>query len=439
MKMFRMYDIRGVVGEDLTDDMVERIGKAVGTYIQGKVVVCRDNRIHSKKIRDIFVKALLSTGCDVIDIGEEPTPVLYFSAMHYKANGGIAITASHNPKEYNGFKLIKNGAMLSGDEIQEVGKMAHKGEFAAGEGKLEEKNIKEEYIKNILSKIKLKSELKVGVDCGNGTASSLYPEVLEKIGCKLTRLYCTSDGNFPNHEPDPVVEDNIKDLIKTVKEQKLDLGIGFDGDGDRIGVVDSEGNIVAGDKILILLSRELLKTEPGSKILFDVKCSMLLPQDIEKHNGVPVMYKTGHSLIKAKMKEDDVTLAGEMSGHIFFKELNFFDDALYAACKLLQIVSSGKSLVEMLSDLPHTYVTPEIRFHCDDDKKFEVIKKLQQEFAKYNPNTIDGVRIGFDDGWGLVRASNTGPVLVMRFEALSQERLKEIRELIESEVKKWSA
>ncbi len=439
MSMFRMYDIRGVVDDDLTMEMVEKIGKAIGTYVQGSIVVCRDNRTHSKKIRDIFVKALMSTGCDVIDIGEFPTPVQYFATTHYKAKGGVMITASHNPKQYNGFKVVKEGRALSGDEIQEISKLANSGKFKEGKGKLEEKDPKGDYINNIISKVKLEKPLNIAVDCGNGAASELYPEVLEKLGCKVTRLYCESDGNFPNHEPDPVVEENVQDLIKTVKEKKLDAGIGFDGDGDRIGLIDDKGNIIPGDKLLIILSRDLLKKKPGSRILFEVKCSMLLEQDVKKNGGTPIMYKTGHSLIKAKMKEEDIELAGEMSGHIFFKELNFFDDALYAACKVLEIESRGKKVSEILSDLPKTYVTPEIRAHCDDDKKFPLIKKLQEVFAKYNPLTIDGVRINFPDGWGLVRASNTGPVIVMRFEALTKERLDEIRNLIESEVKKWSS
>lgn len=429
-----MYDIRGIVGQDLTDEMVEKIGKAIGTHIQGDIVVSRDNRLHSKKIRDIFVNALLSTGCNVTDIGEHPTPVLYFAA---KNKSGVMITASHNPKEYNGFKIVKEGNAVFGEEIEKIGKMAASNEFVSGKGKLEEKDVKEEYINHILSKVKLNSELKIAVDCANGATCNLYPEVLEELGCKVTKLYCEPDGNFPNHEPDPVVEKNQKDLIKKVKDEKLNLGLGFDGDGDRIGIVDEEGNIIPGDKILILLSRELLKQKPNSKVLFEVKCSMLLPQDIDKNNGVPIMYKTGHSLIKAKMKQDDIELAGEMSGHIFFKELNFFDDALYAACKVLEIVSRGKSVKELLSNLPKTYVTPEIRVDCPDDKKFKIIEELQKAFAKYNPNTIDGLRIDFEEGWGLVRASNTGPILVMRFEALSEDKLKEIKELIETEVNKW--
>ncbi|MEA3378073.1 MAG: phosphomannomutase/phosphoglucomutase [Nanoarchaeota archaeon] len=436
MSMFRQYDIRGIVDTDLTEEKAEKIGKAIGTYMPGTILIGKDNRIHGKRIRDFFVKGLLSTGCDVVDFGIVTSPILYFSSLKYKNSGAVMITASHNPKEYNGFKIIKNGKAIFGEEIQKLKRLSDGNDFNCGQGNLRFQNALKDYTEFILNKTNIKKKLKVVVDCGNGTASGINPEILNSLGCEIIKLYCESDGNFPNHEPDPVVEENLQELIETVKFNNADLGIAFDGDGDRLGMVDEKGNIIPGDKILIILARKFLQKDPNKKIIYEVKCSKTLKDEITKCHGIPIMYKTGHSFIKKKMQEEDAILAGEMSGHFFFKEIGFFDDALFAACKLLEIISeSGKKVSELLDGVPKTYVTPEIRWPCPDNFKEKVIDELHFKFVKYNPLTIDGIRIEFEDGWGLVRASNTQPALVLRFEADSQERMNEIKSMIEREVK----
>lgn len=436
MSMFREYDIRGVVGQDLTDGMIEKIGKAIGTTINGTVLVGNDNRTHSGHVKKIFISALASTGCDAVELGTVTSPMLYFASRTLDSKGSVMITASHNPKEYNGFKVIKDGRPLYGEDIYAIGRLAESGKFSHGQGNITQNNIENEYYNYITSKVNIKKGISIVLDCGNGTTALFSPQILENLGCSLIKLYCESDGNFPNHEPDPVVEKNLKEMIAKVKEEKADIGIGFDGDGDRLGIVDEKGNIIPGDKILIILSRDLLKRKNNEKIIYEVKCSMTLEEDIRKNQGIPIMYKTGHSLIKAKMKEEDASLAGEMSGHFFFKELGFFDDALYAACRIMEIMSeTGKTVSQLLEGVPKTYATPEIREDCPDELKMKVIGELQKRLMKYNPLTIDGVRVNFPDGWGLVRASNTQPALVLRFEALDENRLQEIKSLIEAEVK----
>jgi len=436
MSMFREYDIRGIVDQDLNEEMITKIGKALGTEIQGTILVARDNRTHGLRVKNIFIKALLSTGCNVVELGILTSPMLYFSSKLYENNASVMITASHNPKEYNGFKIIKAGKPFYGNQIFSLEKLAESGYFINGQGTLTEKNPIEDYYQFFKNKGKFNKKLKVVVDCGNGTSSLFNPKILKDLGCEVIPLFCESDGNFPNHEPDPVVEKNLQDLIAKVKETNADIGIGFDGDGDRLGIVDEEGNIIAGDKTLIILSRELLSRSQNEKIIYEVKCSMTLEEDIKNNQGIPIMFKTGHSLIKAKMKEENAALAGEMSGHFFFRELGFFDDAMYAAYKVLNILDkSGKKVSELLEGVPKTYATPEIREECPDNLKKTVIEQLQQRFKKYNPLTIDGVRINFEDGWGLVRSSNTQPVLVLRFEAKDKKRLEYIKELIETEVK----
>ncbi|RME54618.1 phosphomannomutase/phosphoglucomutase [Candidatus Woesearchaeota archaeon] len=435
MSIFREYDIRGVIGKDLTEETILNIGKAFGSIVQGKVLVGRDNRLHGNEVKDIFIQGLLSTGCDVVDLGIITSPMLYFASKKLENSAAVMVTASHNPKEFNGFKIIKDNKPFFGEDIYKLGQLVESKVFKSGEGTLSTRSITEAYHEFFNTLPKLNRQLNVVVDCGNGTASLFYPEILKSLGCNVTELYCTSDGNFPNHEPDPVVESNLKDLISKVKELKADIGLGFDGDGDRLGVVDETGKIIPGDKTLILLARDLLSKHPNEKVIYEVKCSMLLESDIRSNSGIPIMYKTGHSLIKAKMKEENAALAGEMSGHFFFRELNFFDDAMYAAYKVLTILSnSNQTLSSMLSDLPKTYATPEIRDECPDNLKKKVILELLERFKKYNPLTIDGLRINFEDGWGLVRQSNTQPVLVLRFEATSPERLQEIQDLIMNEV-----
>jgi phosphomannomutase/phosphoglucomutase len=437
--MFREYDIRGIAGKDMTEDDVFLIGKGVGTFIKEhgrtKLTVGRDCRLTSDLYSKKVIEGLLSTGCDVIDIGVCPTPVLYFSIQHFNQEGGVMVTASHNPKEYNGFKLCIDLDSIHGKDIQKILGIIKEKSFVEGKGSLSTADVVTPYLEFVENNITLAGPIKVGIDAGNGTAGVVAVPLLKKLNCEVYDIYCDMDGTFPNHEADPTVEKNMQDLIALVKEKRLDIGIGYDGDGDRIGVVDEKGNIVYGDKLMIIFAREILSRKPGATFISEVKCSKTMYDDIEKHGGRAIMWKTGHSLIKKKMKEENAELAGEMSGHIFFADRYFgYDDATYASCRLLEILTkTGKKISELLSDVPRTYTTPEIRVECPDDKKFVVVQKITDYFReRYNVIDIDGVRVLFEDGWGLVRASNTQPALVLRFEALSESRLSEIRKLVES-------
>jgi phosphomannomutase/phosphoglucomutase len=438
-EIFREYDIRGVVDKDLTDQDVILIGKAFGTYLRSenhaKVSVGRDCRLSSENYQNLLIEGLLATGCDVVDIGVCPTPVFYFSIRHLKKEGGIMVTASHNPPEYNGFKLCSGYDTLFGKQIQKVRQIIDGGTFAEGRGKVETADVITPYKKLVEDNIKLAKPLRVGIDAGNGPAGVVAVPIIRNLGCEVFELYCNMDGTFPNHEPDPTVEKNMQDLMRLVREQGLHVGIGYDGDGDRIGVIDEKGDIIWGDQLMIMYARDILSRKPGATFIAEVKCSQTLYDDIEKHGGRSVMSKTGHSLIKQKMKEVKAELAGEMSGHMFFADRYFgYDDAVYASCRLLEILAAtGKSITELLSDVPKTYTTPEIRVPCPDDRKFQVVKEVTEYFRqRYDIIDIDGVRILFEDGWGLVRASNTQPVLVLRFETLSQARLSEVQSLVES-------
>lgn len=437
--MFREYDIRGIAGKDMTEDDVFLIGKGVGTFIREhgrtKLTVGRDCRLTSDLYSEKVIEGLLSTGCDVIDIGVCPTPVLYFSIQHFNQEGGVMVTASHNPGEYNGFKLCIDLDSIHGKDIQKILGIIKEKSFVTGKGSLSTADVVTPYLEFVENNITLAGPIKVGVDAGNGTAGVVAVPLLKKLNCEVYDIYCDMDGTFPNHEADPTVEKNMQDLIALVKEKRLDIGIGYDGDGDRIGVVDEKGNIVYGDKLMIIFAREILSRKPGATFISEVKCSKTMYDDIEKHGGRAIMWKTGHSLIKKKMKEENAELAGEMSGHMFFADRYFgYDDATYASCRLLEILTkTGKKISELLSDVPRTYTTPEIRVECPDDKKFVVVQKITDYFReRYNVIDIDGVRVLFEDGWGLVRASNTQPALVLRFEALSESRLSEIRKLVES-------
>ena len=438
-EIFREYDIRGVVDKDLTDQDVVLIGKAFGTYLRGenrsKVCVGRDCRLSSENYQHLLIKGLLATGCDVVDVGVCPTPVFYFSIRHLKKEGGIMVTASHNPPEYNGFKLCSGYDSLFGEQIQKVRHIIEDRTFAEGSGSTETADVVAPYKKVLEDNVKLARPLRVGIDAGNGTAGVVALPIIRALGCEVFDLYCDMDGNFPNHEPDPTVAKNMQDLMGLVQEKGLDVGIGYDGDGDRIGVIDEKGDIIWGDQLMIMYARDILSRKPGATFISEVKCSQTLYDDIEKHGGRAIMWKTGHSLIKQKMKEVKAELAGEMSGHMFFADRYFgYDDAIYASCRLLEILAeTGKSITELLDDVPRTYSTPEIRVPCPDDRKFQVVKDVTEYFRqRYDIIDIDGVRILFEDGWGLVRASNTQPVLVLRFEALSQTRLSEIQSLVES-------
>ncbi len=446
--VFRAYDIRGVVDKDFDEEWVEVLGKACGTYFQDKgykkCVVGRDCRHSSPAYQKAMIKGLTSTGMDVIALPMVPTPIFYFSVKHLKLSAGVMITASHNPPEFNGFKVWAGMDTIHTTEIEHLYDIMKKGDFKKGSGFVSEFNPIPVYLDEVANGIEIKNQVKVVVDGGNGTSGNIAKKLFEKLGCEVYCLYCEPDPNFPNHHPDPTVLENIKDLRQKVVEIRAHVGVGFDGDGDRIGVVDEGGNILYGDQVLAIFAREVLKQNPGAKIIGEVKCSHLLYRDIEKHGGIPIMWKTGHSLIKAKMREENALLAGEMSGHMFFADRYYgYDDAMYAAARLLEIISKQpeKKLSTYLEDWPKTYNTPEIRMECPDNIKFEVVEKAKEYFKTHAQGgeviDVDGIRINFKDGWGLIRASNTQPVLVLRFEAESKERLKEIREFFEKPLKEW--
>ncbi|MEW5909162.1 MAG: phosphomannomutase/phosphoglucomutase [Thermodesulfobacteriota bacterium] len=441
--IFREYDIRGIAGKDLTEDDVVLIGKGVGTYLKNRgrslLSVGRDCRLTSFDYSRKVIEGLRSTGCDVVDIGVCPTPVFYFSIHHLKTQGGVMVTASHNPPQYNGFKLCMDSDSIHGKEIKAIFEIIQRGVFSTGNGTLKSAEVISSYTDFVLNTISIPNSLKVGVDAGNGTGGVVAVPIMKGLNCKVYDLYCEMDGTFPNHEADPTVAKNLADLIALVKEKKLDVGIAYDGDSDRIGVIDETGQIIYGDKLIIIFAREILSRKPGATIISEVKCSKTLYDDIAKHGGKGIMWKTGHSLIKQKMKEEKAELAGEMSGHMFFKDRYFgYDDAIYASCRLLEILSrTGKRVSQLLEGVPETYTTPEIRVDCPEHKKFDVVKKVTEYFRKrYDIIDIDGVRVLFEDGWGLVRASNTQPVLVLRYEAISEKRLGEIRGLIETALSK---
>ncbi len=438
-EIFREYDIRGVAGKDISDSEVVLIGKGIGTFLRRNgskiITVGRDCRLSSDLYAEKLIQGLMSCGCNVIDIGICPTPVLYFSIQHLSQEGGVMVTASHNPGQYNGFKICMGTGSVHGEDIQKILGIIKDNSFVEGNGSLSHADVIPAYQKYVQENIVIKRRLKIGLDAGNGTAGVVALPIMKSKNLEVHDIFCEMDGTFPNHEADPTVLKNMKDLIALVKENRLDVGIGYDGDGDRIGVVDERGNIVYGDRLMILFAREILSRKPGATFISEVKCSQTLYDDIEKNGGRAIMWRTGHSLIKKKMKEEHAELAGEMSGHMFFADRYLgYDDATYASLRLLEILSgTDKSLSELLSDIPKTYTTPEIRVECPDDKKFTVVKNITQYFStRHKVIDIDGVRVLFEDGWGLVRASNTQPALVLRFEAISEKRLSEIRSLIES-------
>lgn len=437
-QIFREYDIRAIVDQELTLEEVVLLGRAMGTYLgrQGKkqITIGRDGRLSSDAFRDRLLEGLLSTGCNVIDIGVCPTPLLYFSIRQLKTDGGIMITASHNPPEYNGFKICSGPDTIFGKEIQQIYQITLEGQFISGKGKVDKADVLQAYQDFIYNNIELSRPLRVGMDGGNGTGGWLALPIIRQMGCEVFDLYCDVDGSFPHHEPDPTVPKNLKELIDLVHREGLDVGLAYDGDGDRLGVIDHEGNIIWGDQLLILFARDILPGRPGATFIGEVKCSQNLYEDIPRQGGKVIMWKTGHSLIKQKMKEVQAVLAGEMSGHLFFADRYFgFDDAIYASIRLLEILSkTGKTIPELLAGLPKTYSTPEIRVETPEEKKFQIVTAVKTELAqKYPIIDVDGVRVLLKDGWGLIRASNTQPVLVLRFEANSLVRLEEIQTEIE--------
>jgi phosphomannomutase / phosphoglucomutase len=443
-KTFREYDIRGIVDQEIQDHDVIRLGTAFGTYMAAenkhRVVLGRDCRLSSDRYRDLLLEGMVAAGMDVADIGVCTSPLLYFAIRRLDRDGGIMITASHNPPEYNGFKICNGYDTISGAEIQKLRNIMESGLFVSGRGRTELYDMVTPYVEFVVNNITISRRLRVGVDAGNATGGPLALSILEKLGCEVYPIYCDMDGTFPNHEPDPTVMGNLKDLMDLVKKERLDVGVAYDGDCDRLGVVDHGGEVVFGDKLMIIFAREILSRRPGTTFISEVKCSKTLYDDIEMRGGKAIMWRTGHSLIKAKMKEVDAVLAGEMSGHMFFKDRYFgFDDGIYASCRLLEIIaSSGKTISELLQGVPHTYTTPEIRVECPDEIKFDVVDRAKRFFQEsgYEVLDVDGARIVFSDGWGLVRASNTQPVLVLRFEAETRERLEEIRDLIETSIEK---
>jgi phosphomannomutase/phosphoglucomutase len=442
--IFREYDIRGRVPEELNRDTAYRLGQCFGAYYRSlgakRISLGRDCRLSSPDLRRGVMEGMMDAGIHVKEVGIVPTPLLYFSLHHLEVDGGIQITGSHNPPEYNGFKICLGKTTIFGEEIQKLRSIGEKGSFPKGKGSAESEEVIQPYHEEILKRIHCgRVPRKVVLDAGNGVAGLVAPELYSRMGIEVERLFCEPDGRFPNHHPDPTLPENLKHLVKRVIDTSADLGIAFDGDADRIGVVDRRGKVLWGDQLLIIFSRDLLKRHPGAKIIGEVKCSQVLYDDIRKHGGIPIMWKAGHSLIKGKMKEEGALLAGEMSGHLFFAERYFgFDDAIYAGARLLEILTNeDKELEELLADVPRLVNTPEIRIDCPDDLKFQVVADLASEFkGEYQVIDVDGARVIFNGGWGLIRASNTQPVLVLRFEAEDQKTLQEIQQIFMNKLAK---
>src|SRR6266581_5754100 len=445
--IFREYDIRGIADTDFDRDFAFTLGRAYGTYALGqgkkRVAVGRDCRLTSDKYAAALRQGLRATGLDVLDIGVCPTPLMYFSLHHYDLDGGLQVTGSHNPPEHNGFKICLGKITIHGQEIQELRRLVERDVFASGQGKEGSAPIIPPYQEFVSRQFgRLAREIAVVVDAGNSTAGPVAPPIFRALGCQVTELFCDLDGRFPNHHPDPTIPENLTHLIAKVKETGAEVGIAYDGDADRLGLVDRHGHIIWGDEMLVLFARDILQRQPGAVIVSEVKCSQRLFDDSAQKGGTPIMWKAGHSLLKAKLRETGALLGGEMSGHMFFADRYFgYDDAIYASCRVLEILGkSGKELTDLLADLPPSCTTPEIRVDCPDELKFHIAEKVRDRFrGQYEIVDVDGVRVKFPEGWGLVRASNTQPVLVLRFEATTPEKLAEYRALMEGvveEVKK---
>jgi len=432
--IFRAYDIRGVADRNLTDDVVKALGQALGTYYrrkgEGPVFLGRDNRLSSPRLRETLTEGLMAAGCQVKDIGVVVTPILYYACAHASGGNGVMITGSHNPPDENGFKIVAGGTTIYGEEILRLRDIAAAGAFVSGRGTVEPLDVVPSYLRMLREKIRLgPRRLKVAVDCGNGTAALFAEEVLRGWGCEVVPLFCVSDGTFPNHEPDPVKSANLADLRRAVLKERCDLGVGYDGDADRLGVIDERGEVIWGDRLMILFWREILPRHPDKPCIVEVKCSQALVEEIIRLGGRPIFYKTGHSHVKAKMREVGAVFAGEMSGHIFFADGYYgFDDAFYATGRLLRILThTDRPLSALLKDIPKYYATAETRIPCPDEEKFAVVAKLVERFKRtHEVIDVDGARALFLDGWGLVRASNTQPVLVARCEAKTPEGLTRI-------------
>jgi phosphomannomutase/phosphoglucomutase len=438
-EIFRTYDIRGIVGRTLTPDIVRAIGRALGTLGRERgaptFAIGRDGRLSGPDLSHALAEGLNAAGADVVDIGMAPTPVVYFAAHHLGCGSCVAITGSHNPPDYNGLKAVIGGATLYGDDIQELRKRIESNDLANGEGKRSGANVLDAYVERIISDVKLARKMRIAVDCGNGVAGMLAPKLYRALGCEVEELFCDVDGRFPNHHPDPSVPKNLQDLISTLKKTPCEIGIAFDGDGDRLGLVTKDGEIIFADRQLMLLAKDVLSRNPGGEIIYDVKSTRLLAPWIEKHGGRPTIWKTGHSLIKAKLKETGALLAGEMSGHTFFKERWYgFDDALYGGARLLEILSREKDANPVLKSLPNAPSTPELHWTLEEGEPHALVTKLQERVKNASAFssaqrvlTIDGVRAEYADGFGLARASNTTPVIVLRFEADTTAALERIK------------
>jgi len=433
--IFKMYDIRGIVATDLTPDTVRLVGQAFATEClkQNVKEVCigRDGRLHSKQLSVALAEGINAGGCDVIDVGMVPTPVLYFATHHLKTGTGIMVTGSHNPPEYNGLKMSIAGKTLYGDDITAFYNMIEAGELNNGSGSVREQSVLDEYFERIVGDIKLARPMKIAVDCGNGVAGVIATKLFKALGCEVTELFCDVDGNFPNHHPDPSKLENLQDICASIKDNHLELGLAFDGDGDRVGVIDNMQKVIWPDRQMILYSEDVLSREPGAQIIYDVKSSYNLGKEISRMGGEPLMWMTGHSLIKAKMKETGAALAGEMSGHIFFKERWYgFDDGLYSAARMLEILSQKTATSsEIFSALPDSCNTPEIQITFAEGRHHVFMEKFKAaaNFENADVSTIDGMRVTWDKGWGLIRPSNTTPCLVLRFEAEDEKALAEVQ------------
>ncbi|MCW8890294.1 MAG: phosphomannomutase/phosphoglucomutase [Sedimenticola sp.] len=435
--IFRAYDIRGVVGQTLNERILFELGRAIGSEAQDQgqqsIIVARDGRHSGAAFSKALSDGLQASGCDVVDIGMVPTPVLYFATHFLGSSSGVMITGSHNPSDYNGLKVVIKGAALSGEGIANLRKRIESGNLKQGQGTLHEQDLLPDYIERIVDDVQLSRPLKLVVDCGNGVAGVVAPALFQALGCDVTPLYCKVDGDFPNHHPDPGKPENLSDLIDAVRDRKADLGVAFDGDGDRLGVVDANGKIIWPDRLLMLLARDVLSRQPGADVIYDVKSSRHLADEVLSYGGRPIMWKTGHSLIKAKMRETGALLAGEMSGHLFIKERWYgFDDGLYSCARLLELLSiEPVSVTEVFAGLPESISTPELNLgFAQEGDNFALMDKLteQADFADAKLVDIDGLRVEFEDGWGLVRPSNTTPSLVFRFEADNEAALKRIQQ-----------
>lgn len=446
-KIFREYDIRGVWEKDLTGETVRDIGRAFAVYLKDclkketlTVSIGRDVRLSSPAVFKHLVDGLMSSGVNIIDIGICPTPLQYFSLYHLTVDGGVMITGSHNPPEFNGLKLSVGKETIYGKKIQEIKNIIENGLELKGSGTMTTHSIIPDYLAYIKGIFGHFDAVKVVIDAGNGTGGMVAPAILKELGCDVVELYCEPDGRFPNHHPDPTVLENLKDLSARVRAEKASLGIGYDGDADRIGVVDEYGEVIWGDRLMIIFARDILENNKGATVIGEVKCSQTLFDDVKANGGNPIMWKAGHSLIKGKMKESGAMLAGELSGHIFFADRYFgYDDAIYASLRIIEILTKkGKpySVKALLNGVPETVSTPEIRVDCPDDKKFDVVERAKAAFSEYPLIDIDGIRISFDEGWGLIRASNTQPALVLRFEAKDTESLSKIRNFVEERLSK---